>query len=175
MRIMGARQKQTPRPASTPGFARARTRRHAYAGRCPGVEPVNDDETASKRILPFSATRRVDGAARLPPGHVPDLAGWRRERLPEMPDDALFVLAPDGVCEVLSPPTADYDRDVKLPVYARSGVPHAWLVDPTLRRLEVLRLGASGHRMVETCHGDEAVRAEPFDAIELPLGVLWAR
>ena len=106
---------------------------------------------------------------------VPDLAGWRRERMPERPDVPFFELAPDWVCEVLSPGRTDYDRDVKLPVYARAAVPHVWLVDPALRRLEVLRLAPSGYRVVETCHGDEAVRAEPFDAIELPLGVLWAR
>jgi Uma2 family endonuclease len=106
---------------------------------------------------------------------VPDLAAWRRTRMPEMPDAPFFTLAPDWACEVLSPARADYDRDVKLPVYARAGVPHVWLVDPALRRLEILRLGPSGYRAVETCHGDEAVRAEPFDAIELPLGALWGR
>lgn len=103
---------------------------------------------------------------------VPDLGGWRRERMPQMPEVAFFELAPDWVCEVLSPGRADYDRDIKLPVYARAAVPHVWLVDPALRRLEVLRLGVSGYRVFETCHGDEAVRAEPFDAVELPLGVL---
>ena len=106
---------------------------------------------------------------------VPDLGGWRRERMPQMPEVAFFELAPDWACEVLSPSRADYDRDVKLPVYARAGVPHVWLVEPALQRLEVLRLGRGGYRVVETCHGDEAVRAEPFDAIELPLGALWAR
>jgi Uma2 family endonuclease len=106
---------------------------------------------------------------------VPDLAGWRRERMPERPDVPFFELAPDWACEVLSPGRADYDRDIKLPVYARAAVPHVWLIDPALRKLEVLRLGASGYRVVETCHGDEAVRAEPFDAVELSLGALWAR
>jgi Uma2 family endonuclease len=106
---------------------------------------------------------------------VPDLAAWRRERLPEVPDAPFLVLAPDWACEVLSPSRADYDREVKLPVYARAGVPHLWLADPALRRLEIMRLGPSGYRLVETCHGDEAVRAEPFDAIELPLGALWGR
>ena len=106
---------------------------------------------------------------------VPDLAGWRRERMPEMPDAPFSTLSPDWACEVLSPSRAGYDRDVKLPVYARAAVPHVWLVDPALRRLEVLRPGAGGYRIVENCHGDEAVRAEPFDAIELSLGALWAR
>lgn len=106
---------------------------------------------------------------------VPDLAGWRRERMPEMPDAPFFTLPPDWTCEVLSPSRVDYDRNVKLPVYARSGVPHVWLVDPSLRKLEVLRLGPSGYSLVETCHGDEVVRAEPFAAVELSLGALWAR
>jgi Uma2 family endonuclease len=88
---------------------------------------------------------------------------------------AFFELPPDGVCEVLSPGRADDDRDTKLPVSARAVVPHVWLIDPARRRLEVLRLGPSGYRVVESCHGDEVVRAEPFDAVELPLGALWAR
>jgi Uma2 family endonuclease len=106
---------------------------------------------------------------------VPDLGGWRRARMPELPDAPFFELAPDWVCEVLSPSTAGFDRDVKLPVYARAGVPHVWLVDPGLARLEVLRLGAGGYRVVETCHGDEEVRCWPFEAVALPLGALWRR
>jgi Uma2 family endonuclease len=106
---------------------------------------------------------------------MPALGGWRRERMPELPDAPFFELAPDWVCEVLSPSTAVFDRDVKLPVYARAGVLHAWLVDPLLRRLEVLRLGPSGYRAIETCHNGEAVRAEPFGAVELPLTSLWRR
>ncbi|RYZ09243.1 MAG: Uma2 family endonuclease [Myxococcales bacterium] len=71
---------------------------------------------------------------------VPDLAGWRRERLPQLPQVAAFELAPDWVCEVLSPSTAPLDRTRKLPIYARERVTHAWLVDPHLKTLEVLRL-----------------------------------
>jgi Uma2 family endonuclease len=95
---------------------------------------------------------------------VPDLAGWRRERMPERPDVAYFELSPDCVCEVLSPSTAMLDRTKKLVVYARERVAHVWFVDPIARTLEVLRLDA-----------DEKVRGEPFDAIELELAVLWAR
>ena len=68
---------------------------------------------------------------------VPDIAGWRRERLPEIPDTAWIGLAPDWVCEVLSPSTEDFDRDLKLPLYAAAGVSHLWLVDPRERSLEV--------------------------------------
>jgi Uma2 family endonuclease len=106
---------------------------------------------------------------------VPDLAGWRRERMPELPDAAAFELAPDWVCEVLSPSTAAVDRADKLPIYAREGVRHAWLLDPVATTLEVLRLEGEGWRLVATWRGDAVVRAEPFDAIELELAVLWAR
>ncbi len=104
---------------------------------------------------------------------VPDLAGWRRSRLPRVPDVAYFELPPDWVCEILSPSTVGLDRGRKLSIYAREGVPHAWLVDPTARTLEVLRLEAGRWAIVATHVGDEPVRAEPFAEIELPLGALW--
>lgn len=105
---------------------------------------------------------------------VPDLAGWRRERMTRFPyDDAFFTLRPDWVCEVLSPSTAKIDRSDKLAIYAREGVAHAWLLDPIARTLEVLRL-ENGRWTILGVHGDEApVRAEPFDAIELSLPSLW--
>lgn len=109
---------------------------------------------------------------------VPDLAGWRRERLAEVPDAAYFEIASDWVCEVLSPSTAAFDRVEKLPVYAAAGVSWIWLVDPALRTLEVLKLhvesGSSHWRIVQTFEGDKPVRAEPFDAIELRLKRLWS-
>jgi Uma2 family endonuclease len=104
---------------------------------------------------------------------VPDLAGWRRERMPRLPDTAFFTLAPDWVCEVLSPSTAQLDRAKKLRVYAEHGVAHAWLVDPMLRTLEVLRLEAGRWTLLDTHSGSVTVRAEPFEAIELELGGLW--
>jgi Uma2 family endonuclease len=106
---------------------------------------------------------------------VPDLAGWRRERMPEMPDTAAFELAPDWICEALSPSTEAIDRTEKLPIYARAGVRHVWLVNPTIRTLEVLRAEAGAWLLVGTFHDDARVRAEPFDAIELELGALWSR
>ena len=106
---------------------------------------------------------------------VPDLAGWRRERVPELPDTAYCTIAPDWVCEVLSKSTEDVDRDEKMPIYAREGVRHAWLVDPIAKTLEVYLLGADG-RWGEpvTYRGAESVRAVPFEAIELELSALWA-
>lgn len=106
---------------------------------------------------------------------VPDIAGWRRERMPELPDVAAFELAPDWICEVLSPSTGARDRADKLPIYARSGVTHAWLVDPQLRTLEVLRREGDKWVLLVTYRDEALCRAEPFDAIELALGVLWAR
>lgn len=106
---------------------------------------------------------------------VPDLAAWRRERMPEMPDVPYFELAPDFVCEILSPSTYGKDRGPKLRVYARERVAHAWLVEPTARVLEVLRLDGDSYRILGAFEGDARVRVEPFEAIELELGGLWAR
>jgi Uma2 family endonuclease len=106
---------------------------------------------------------------------APDLAGWRRERMPELPETAYFSLAPDWMCEVLSPSTAAFDRAEKMPLYAREGVRHAWLVDPIARTLEVFEL-ERGRWMLAGVHRDAArVRAVPFDAIELDLSVLWTK
>lgn len=106
---------------------------------------------------------------------APDLAGWRRQRLPELPDTPFLTIAPDWVCEVLSPSTEDVDRVEKMPAYARERVSHLWFLDPSLRTLEVFRLDAETYRVVATWRGDAIVRAEPFDAIELPLASLWER
>jgi len=104
---------------------------------------------------------------------VPDLAGWRRERMPELPGDAYFSVAPDWVCEVLSPATASMDRVKKLRIYAREHVRHAWLVDPLARTLEVLRLEGDRWSIASTFADLDVVRAEPFDAIDLDLSLLW--
>ena len=104
---------------------------------------------------------------------VPDLAGWRTERMPSLPESAFFETVPDWICEVLSPSTAALDRSEKLPLYAEAGVSHAWLVDPLLQTLEVLRLEAASWRLVTTFHGEGQVRAEPFDAIELDLARIF--
>ena len=106
---------------------------------------------------------------------VPDIAGWRRERMPEIPDVAFFDLAPDWACEILSPSTAAMDRTRKRHYYGRAGVGHLWLLDPGPQTLEVHRLDGEGWRLVLSVAGDVKVRAEPFEAIELDLGVVWAR
>lgn len=105
---------------------------------------------------------------------VPDLAGWRRERLPSVPASAAYLeLAPDWVCEVSSPATARLDRVRKLPIYAREGVQHVWLVDPIARTLEVLALERGRWTLLLTASDEAPVRAAPFDAIELDLSALW--
>ncbi len=106
---------------------------------------------------------------------VPDLAGWTRERMPELPDVPHFTTPPDWVCEVLSPSTRALDRGEKLPIYAAQGVSHAWLVDPEARSLEVFRIDGKSYRLVGVHRDDQHIQAEPFDAITLELGLLWAR
>ena len=105
---------------------------------------------------------------------VPDVAGWRRSRMPRLPETAYFPLAPDWICEVLSPSTATIDRAKKLRIYAREQVAHAWLIDPIVRTLEVLRLDHGRWTMLGTHAGSEVVRAEPFTEIDLDLASLWA-
>lgn len=105
---------------------------------------------------------------------VPDLAGWRRTRMPELPDAAAFELAPDWICEVLSPSTAATDRAEKLPIYARERVEYAWLVDPIARTLEACRVENGRWVILGTWRDEALVRAAPFDAFELELASLWA-
>jgi Uma2 family endonuclease len=104
---------------------------------------------------------------------VPDLAGWKRTRMPAVPAGAFTTLAPDWVCEIPSSSTEAVDRGEKMTVYARERVAHVWLVDPLVRTLEVFRLDGDTWRMLKTWHGEVRVRAEPFDALELDLGLLW--
>jgi Uma2 family endonuclease len=106
---------------------------------------------------------------------VPDRAGWRRERMPEVPLEPYFTLAPDWACEVLSPSTASFDRKKKLPVYAREGVRHVWIVEPETKTLEVLRLDGDTYRIALVASDDDKGRFEPFEAIELDVAILWAR
>ena len=104
---------------------------------------------------------------------VPDLAGWRRERMPALPEEAWFSVAPDWVCEVLSPLTARVDRLRKMPIYASHGVGHLWLIDPDIKTLEVFRHEGESWFLV-SIHGEgEKVRAEPFQAVEIDLDLIF--
>jgi Uma2 family endonuclease len=104
---------------------------------------------------------------------VPDIAAWRIERMPQFPKIAFFTLAPDWVCEVQSPSNSRPARENKLRVYARHGVPHAWLVDPKPKTLEVLSLDGSNWRRHATYSAHDRVRAIPFDSVNIGLAYLW--
>jgi Uma2 family endonuclease len=162
------------------------------------AEIVNGELHASPRpASPHTMTTSVIGGRLVPPFHegrggpggwwildepelhfaqdvlVPDLAGWRRSRMPNYVKCAFFTLAPDWICEVVSPSTAMIDRTRKLAIYAREGVGHSWLVDPDAGTLEVLRLENGRWTILATHCGSEVVRAEPFADIDLDLAALW--
>ena len=104
---------------------------------------------------------------------VPDLAGWRRERMAELPDTAYFTLAPDWVCEVLSASTRRFDLHGKRPIYAREGVGHLWLVDPADRTLEAFELREGQWVLIASAQDDDPVSICPFDTVTFSLGGLW--
>ncbi len=108
---------------------------------------------------------------------VPDIGGWRAGRLVDRDDlDEPFIeVVPDWVCEVMSPGTLRVDRMKKMPIYAREKVGHVWLVDPREQTIEVFRYEGKGFALVGTFGGDDALRAEPFDAAEIPPAFLWGR
>lgn len=104
---------------------------------------------------------------------VPDLAGWRRERLPSVANVAFVTIAPDWICEVLSPSTEPLDRAKKARIYAREGVSHMWLINPINRTLEISRLKSGQWVGVSTHLNDEVIEGEPFAAVPLELSRLW--
>jgi Uma2 family endonuclease len=104
---------------------------------------------------------------------VPDLAGWRKSRLPAVPDTPALTLAPDWACEIISPATEGIDRGRKLAIYAREQVQRLWLLNPVSRTLEVLALSGDRWTVLATAVGEAVVRAEPFEAVELDLSALW--
>ncbi|MGZ3421105.1 MAG: Uma2 family endonuclease [Polyangiales bacterium] len=108
------------------------------------------------------------------PEVAPDVAGWRRTRMPSPPPpDEPIRMAPDWVCEVLSPSNQRWDLLKKFPFYARTGVPWLWVIDPRARTLEVREL-RDGKWTVRSVHGDEdSVRLPPFEEVELPLSRMW--
>jgi Uma2 family endonuclease len=104
---------------------------------------------------------------------VPDLAAWRRQRLPTLPETAWIGVAPDWICEVLSPSTERYDRGDKRMIYAEAGVGHVWHVDPVLRMLEVFELRDGKWLLLDVFRDDAPVAAPPFATPSFPLGLLW--
>ena len=159
--VKGALHTQ-PRPAS----------RHALAGSSLGDELVS----------PFQKGRGGPGGWWIvyePELHfgedvlVPDFAGWRRERMPDYPDTPYFTLAPDWVCEILSPSTRTFDLEEKRPIYAREGVGHLWFVDPAARTLEAFALQDGAWTPAGSAREDEPVAFPPFQAVTFPLDALW--
>jgi Putative restriction endonuclease len=151
-----------PRPAS----------RHALAGSSLGIEIGG----------PFQKGRNGPGGWWIldepelhlgPDVLVPDLAGWRRERMPDFPDTPWFELPPDWVCEVLSPGTRRTDLTDKRRLYAAAGIARLWFVDPAARTLEAFVLREGRWVLAAALKDDEAVRVPPFEAISFPLGALW--
>jgi hypothetical protein len=104
---------------------------------------------------------------------APDLAGWKRERLAGATDKAWIEVAPDWVCEFLSPSTEKYDRGDKRRIYGTYGVDHLWHVDPRVKSLEVFRRQGNDWLLTHTFFDNDDVCAPPFEAITFPLGLLW--
>ena len=104
---------------------------------------------------------------------VPDIAGWKKERMPVYPDVKQFKLSPDWVCEVLSPSTARHDKISKLQIYAENKVPHYWIVDPLNRVLEILILDGKTYKLAFVFGKNDDVKAPPFEELEFNLGSLW--
>jgi Uma2 family endonuclease len=103
----------------------------------------------------------------------PDLAGWRRARLPSPAGVRPIDVVPDWICEVLSPSNARHDRVFKQRLYARHGVPYYWLVDPAERTLEAYVLKDSQWLVAGVWDDTAVARVPPFEAVELPVGRLF--
>jgi len=104
---------------------------------------------------------------------VPDMAGWRRERMPELPSTAWFEIPPDWVCEVLSPSTAIVDRTRKQEIYRQHGVSWLWFVDPVARTIEALSRAEQGWLLSGAFGGESEAKIPPFDAVAINIGLLW--
>lgn len=104
---------------------------------------------------------------------VPDIGGWRRERMPEVPKDHRFLVSPDWVCEVLSPSTRRHDRGKKMRIYAEYDVSWMWIVDPEARTVEVMQLVGEHYTVLHVFTGDDKVCAQPFPAAEIDLASIW--
>jgi Uma2 family endonuclease len=104
---------------------------------------------------------------------VPDLAGWRAERLAAEPEHAFIDIAPDWVCEVLSPATGRLDRGPKRRIYAEAGIPHLSLLEPTEGTLEAFALSGRQWLLLTTIQRGEQISTAPFEAVSFPLDDLF--
>lgn len=163
--IIGGELYTQPRPAGRHGAAEA-----ALSIRIGGPFRFGEGGPGGWWILPEPEIHFVRDTVVT----VPDLAGWRRERMPDLPEDHRFEIISDWVCEILSPSTAQKDRAKKLPLYGEYRVAHAWLVDPLARTLEAFSLRKEGWLLIATLRDDDPVSLAPFDAISFSLADLWA-
>jgi Uma2 family endonuclease len=155
----------TPRP--TPGHSYGAT---VIAGELgPFNRPPGGSGGPGGWILMFEPELHLHGDV-----VVPDIAGWRRERMPQLPTTAQLELPPDWACEVLSRSTSRYDRFGKKRIYERERVNHYWIVDIANETLEVLRLTDGRLTEAAVFAGAEKARIEPFDAIEIDLARVWS-
>lgn len=162
--ILNGQLHAQPRPA--PRHARAASRLDRTIGR--GYDD-GDGGPGGWWILPEPEVHLLPEREVL----VPDLAGWRRERMPELPRTDFFETVPDWVCEILSPSTASKDRQIKMPIYARYGVAFAWLVDPKSQTLEAYELRGDAWAKIGLYSGSAGVSVVPFEEIRIDLSTLW--
>lgn len=157
--IIGGRLYTSPRPAA----------KHVMVGSVLGADLLN----------PFQRGRGGPGGWWIldePEVHfvrntevvVPDLAGWKRERMPMLPEDHRFEIIPDWVCEILSPGTGTYDREVKMPAYAEHGVHWLWLIDPVVQNLQVYENRDGGWELKNEFNANDSINAPPFTDVTLP-------
>ena len=164
--IVGGELYVSPRPRVV--HARAAFRLGRALGSFDDDEPV--EGALAGWVLLFEPELHLGGEVL-----VPDIAGWRRERMPELPDTPAVTLAPDWVCEVLSASTEGLDRTRKMGSYLRESVGHLWLVDPRSQVLEVYRRENGRWSRLGAYVGAVTLHAEPFEALALRLGTLWRR
>lgn len=135
-----------------------------------GLGPLIDDDGPNGWVILADVEVRFG-----PHLLVPDVVGWRRTRMPVVPDLTVFELRPDWVCEGMSPSTARMDRGRKREIYAEGGVPHLWFVDPAHHTLEVLTLDGPSYRVTATAGGADRGHYAPFETVELDLARFWRR
>ena len=150
----------------------------------PGRHAVVKMELTMRLFLPFDRGRDGPGGWRLISRMevhfvrdnevaVPDLIGWHRQRMPQLPEGHRIEVVPDWVCEILTQETAETVRNIKMPLYLQRGIRHAWLLDPDTQTLEAFEAGEGEWRSVGRATGDDQVAFPPFEAVSFPLQELW--
>lgn len=104
---------------------------------------------------------------------VPDLAGWRKQRMPKLPQTAWIEVVPDWVCEIISPTSVRRDRVTKMAIYARLGIAYFWLIDPQAQTLEAYHLQNSHWSLLASYADEQMVSIAPFAEHSFSLANLW--